>query len=31
MLAKAGFRLEQWYTSPDEAFALTLAVVEGEA
>ena len=31
MLANAGFRLEQWYMSPDDAFALTLAVVEDAA
>lgn len=31
MLAAGGFRLERWYTSPDDAFALALAAVEGAA
>jgi len=29
MLAAGGFRLVQWYPSPDDAFALALAAIEG--
>jgi L-histidine N-alpha-methyltransferase len=31
MLAAGGFRLAQWFVSPDAAFALALAAVEGAA
>ena len=31
LLTAAGFRLARWYTSPDAAFALALATVEGAA
>jgi L-histidine N-alpha-methyltransferase len=31
LLRDGGFRLEQWYSSPDDAFALALATVEGPA
>jgi L-histidine N-alpha-methyltransferase len=29
LLRDGGFRLERWYSSPDNAFALALATVEG--
>ena len=30
LLRAGGFRLEQWYAAPDDAFALALATAEGE-